>query len=99
MGKIFNSFGSKVGEIESDGVVFGELRERIGSVSGSGEVRNNNGNVMGKYYSNGDVYAGANCVGKVYDDGSVEYYGKYIGKIVGSNLKSGGAALILLLNK
>lgn len=99
MPKIINSSGSKLGEIDPDGNVFDRSHKRIGHVSGGGEIRNDSGNVMGKYYDNGDVYSGSNCVGKVADDGSVYYYDTYVGRVTGSEAKAGGAALILLLRK
>ena len=53
-GSIYNSSGSKVGEVRS-GTIY-KSGSKAGEVKSSGEVYNQSGSQIGKINSNGDIY-------------------------------------------
>lgn len=100
MSNILDSAGHKLGTIDDDGIVRNTANVKIGKVIASnGDVHDNGGRKIGYFEANGYVYdEETQRRGAVHADGRIyDYEGHYIGKVVGDNMQSGGAALLLLI--
>jgi len=97
MSDILNALNQKIGVMGEDNKVRNAQNVVIGSVLNNGDVWNLErkiGNVDGRGY----VYEGGTHIGTVTNDGMVRDYNNHpVGKVKGSHLQSGGAALLLLL--
>ncbi len=98
MGDIYNSANQKMATIGQDGIVYNILRAKLGRVLDNGDVRNIKEVKIGSYDSSGYVYEGARRIGKIKSDGRIyDYENDYVGKVIGANMQSAGAALLLLV--
>ena len=97
MADIFNAAGQKMATMNDDNKVRDLQGKVIGSVLNNGDVYNISRKI-GYIDDEGDVYEAGSRVGEVRPDGRVfDYEEKYVGKIVGGHIESGGAALLLLV--
>ncbi len=98
MGDIFDTTSHKIATIKDDLKVRSIKGVVLGRVAINGDVYNIGGQKVGYFQENGKIYKGGSCVGTIHADGKVtDYEGQYIGKVTGSNIKLGGAALLLLV--
>jgi hypothetical protein len=98
MADILDVAGHKLATIGEDGRVRNLENVIIGSVDDTGQVYNNMATVVGNFGANGYVYKAGSHFGTVHGDGRVyDYENRWIGKVVGDHIESGGAALLLLI--
>ena len=85
--------------MDDDGIVKDLKNIKIGRVSVNGEVFNTGGKKVGSFRENGYIYdEDGKHIGTVRNDGGVyDYEVQRVGKVIGGNIKQGGAALLLLV--
>ena len=98
MGDILDVSGHKIAVIGDDGYVRTSKGVVLGHVAPNGDVYNVKGQRVGYFQENGHIYQGTRHIGTTHSDGWVsDYENQHVGKISGSHLQLGGAALLLLV--
>jgi len=98
MADILDVSGRKLATLGDDEKVRDMQGIIIGSVSFNGDIYNAMARKVGTFEENGDIYQEGKKTGRVDSVGMVyDYENQRVGKVVGGNIKLGGAALLLLV--
>lgn len=81
MSKVYNSEGTYLGSIRSNGEMYTDLGEYIGSIRSNGEIYDDRGNYIGVIWENGYIYINGTYLGLIDKNGDVYMDGRYVGHV------------------